>query len=132
MSEFLAVEISTIVDTPFSPAVPAVPEVLAPDGVTVVEPAVPAVPEQPLVSHEEVTRTWVEKDAGTVVRVLEQGSPKPGRRYEYYQIQFNGTTFQATLHPVSIKAGVRQAAPAREVVEIQANGQDVGSAIMEA
>jgi hypothetical protein len=128
MSQFLVVMKKTVVDQPFIEAQPGVDEVLAPDGVTVVEPAIPAVPEQPLVTHEEFDRAYVENDAATVAKNLAEGLTPT---YDYYQIQLSGPNLQATLHPVTLKSGPRTAAPAREVVEIEAGGQGVGSVVVE-
>jgi hypothetical protein len=75
----------------------------------------------------EVSKTFIENDPTTVAVNLENAVPN----LDYYQIEFNGAQLQATLHPVNIKAGPRTAAPAREVVEIEANGQNVGSAVIE-
>ena len=126
MSEFLVVVKKTVVDQAFEPAIPEVIEDL-----TAVPPIAgsPAVPEVPLITHEEVDKVYVETDAGTVARVLAEGNHP---LMEFYQIQFNGVSLQATLHPVTLKAGPRTIAPAREVAEIQANGQDAGSAVVEA
>jgi hypothetical protein len=76
------------------------------------------------VTHEEVGQTFLEDDVPTIIRNLEN---PPENRIEYYEVQFNGPTFQATLHPVNLKAGPRTAAPAREIAELEANGQTVRS-----
>ncbi len=123
MSQFLAVKKKTVVDQPF---VAAQPEVLDTDGVTVIT---PAVPEQPLVTHEEVDRAYVEDNAEQVAINLANDADGNGPNLDYYHIQFNGSNLIATLHPVSLKAGPRAAAPAREVVEVEAGGQDVGSGV---
>lgn len=112
-THFLAVQIRTVIDTPEDPGDPT---------------ATPPVPPTPAVTHEEVDNTYLETDVTTIIRNLEN---PPENRIEYYEVQFNGPTFQATLHPVNLKAGPRAAAPAREIAELEANGQTVGSAILE-
>lgn len=122
---FLAVTKRTVVDQPF---VAAQPEVLDEDGVTVIT---PAVPEQPLITHEEVDRPYIEDDAATVARNLEADAQGSGPGIDYYHLSFNGPALNASIQPVVLKAGPRASAPAREIVEIEAGGQDVGSAIVE-
>jgi hypothetical protein len=75
----------------------------------------------------EVAKTFIENDPKTVIQNLENAVPN----LDYYQIAFNGAQLQAALHPVNLKAGPRTPGPAQEVVEIQANGQDIGSAVVE-
>lgn len=128
MSQFLVVRKKTVVDQAFVAAVPEVPEVLAPDGVTVVQEFVPGVAEVPLLTHLEVEGAYLEDSAAQVALNLENNATPDA---DYYQLQFNGAQLQATLHPVSLKVGPRAPAPAREVVEIVAGGQDAGSAIVE-
>jgi hypothetical protein len=126
--QFLVVVKKTVVDQKFVAAQPEIPEELAPDGNTVVQEFVPAVPEQPLITHEEVERSYIENDAATIARNLD-GNLRP--EYDYYAINYNGTNLQATLQPVTIKAGPRATAPTREIIELEAGGQDVGVAIVE-
>ena len=120
---FLVVMKKTIVDQPF------VAEVIEDLNV---DPPIAAAAEIPLVTHDEVAGTYIEEDAAQVAMNLEADDNGTGRGFDYYQLQFNGAQLQATLHPVTLTPGPRSAAPAREVAEIQANGQDVGSAIVEA
>jgi len=101
---FLAVLIKTVID------VQADPE------------ADPPVSEE---SHIEVEQTFLENAATQVAANL-----AAGLSIEYYDIQFNGAQLQATLHPVSLKATPRVSGPTTEVAEIEAAGQDVGSAVV--
>jgi len=114
-THFLAVQIRTVIDTPENPGDPGDPTATPP---------VPPTPPTPAVTHEEVDNTFLETDVATIIRNLEN---PPENRIEYYEVQFNGPTFQATLHPVNLKAGPRTTAPAREIAEIEAAGQVVGS-----
>lgn len=131
MSQFLAVTKKTVVDQPFVAADPGRPAEIDPDTGVELSPAVPPTPEQPLITHEEVDRSYIEDDAEQVARNLEADAQGNGPGIDYYHLSFTGAQLQASLQPVNLKAGPRTAAPAREVVEIEAGGQDVGSAIVE-
>lgn len=102
---FLVVMIRKVIDTPADPT------------------AVPPVQE---VSHDEVERVYIE-DSATQVAI----NVEAGLAMDVYQVQFNGAQLQATLHPVTVKGGPRASAPNREVVEIEANGTVIGSAVVE-
>ena len=78
------------------------------------------------VSHEEVISPYIEDAVAQVAANI-----SAGLLMDAYLLQFNGVTLQATLHPVTLKAGPRTPAPDREFVEIEANGQVVGSAVVE-
>lgn len=136
-SKFLVVVEKTVVDQPFIaavPEVPAVPEVLASDGTTVLQPAIPAIPavaEVPMVTHQEIDGTYIEDSAEQVAKNLLDDEAGTGRNYRYYEIRFNAA-LMPQLHAVRLKPGPRAPAPAREVVTIEADGQDSGSVIVDA
>ena len=71
-------------------------------------------------------KVFIEENAETVAVNLEAAVPD----LEYYHISVVGQG-NVTIQPVNVKAGPRTSAPAREIVEIEAGGQDVGSAIVE-
>jgi hypothetical protein len=130
---FLAVTKMKVTDQPFRAAIPEIPAVMdnTVDPPVEITPAVPAVPEQPLIEHDEINNVYVERDAALVAQHLAADARGDGPGIEYYHISFNGAQLQASLQPVNLKAGPRTQAPAREIVEIEAGGQDLGSAIVE-
>ena len=115
---FLAVLKRKVIDVPFQAEI--VEDLAA-------NPPIVGIPEVAEVSHLELAKTFIENDAGAVVRNLESNI----ENLDYYAITFNGAPLNAVLQPVTIKAGPRTSGPAREVVEIEAGGQDVGSAVIE-
>jgi hypothetical protein len=113
MSVFLVVTKKKVIDVPADPG------------------AVPPVVE---VSHLEVDQVYIEVSAEQVTRNLEAIADNPdpdGADADYYNIQHNGAQLQTTIHPTQLKATPRAPGPALEIAEIEANGQDVGSAIVE-
>lgn len=118
---FLAVVWRDVVDTPAQEEIEAV---LDGDG-NVVTPAVPAVP---ATFRPEVANMYVEEDESTVARNLANGED-----IAYYQIEepTNRNT-PMVLHRANLKAGPRQPAPPREVAVVEANGADIGSAVVDA
>lgn len=71
---------------------------------------------------------WLEESAGAVVQALVRAQePVP----EYYNILTAAGPSNITFEPVVLSSGIRAAAPAREVAEIEAGGEVVGSAIVE-
>ena len=115
---FLAVQKALFIDTTFQAEIV--------EDLTAVPPIV-GVPEVAEVSFLIISKTFVEDDAANVARNLEAAVPN----LDYYFISFSGPSLNAALQPVTVKAGPRAAAPGREVVEIVAGGQDVGSAVVE-
>lgn len=73
----------------------------------------------------EIAKAFIEHDAGDVARNIEAGVA-----VEYYAISL--TPQNATLKKASIKTGPRAAAPAREIIEVEAGGQVVASAEIDA
>lgn len=114
MSYFLAVQKREVVDVPGDPGDPT---------------ATPPVPPTPAQTHEEIKNAWVESSAEQIAINLADDADGDGPGIDYYHLQFNGAGLVATLHPVTLKAGPRQPAPTREVVEIEADGSDVGSGV---
>ena len=115
---FLAVLKRKVIDVPFEAEI--VEDLAA-------VPPIAGVPEVAEVSHLEVAKTFIENDSETVAINLENNVSN----LDYYYISFNGAPLNAVLQPVSVKTGVRASAPDREIIEIQAGGQDVGSAVVE-
>lgn len=74
---------------------------------------------------DEVEKAFIEISVADVAKNLEAGAA-----VEYYAI--NLTAQNATLKKASIKTGARQVAPAREIVEVEADGVVVGSVEVEA
>jgi hypothetical protein len=114
---FLAVLKKTIIDVPFQAEI--VEDLVA-------DPPVVGVPEVSEESHLEANKVYIEDSGAQVAKNLEAGLP-----IDYYNISFNGVQLNASLQPVSVKGGARASAPDREVVEIEAGGEDVGSAVVE-
>lgn len=101
---YLAIIRKTVIDTPADPDVdPPVIEV----------------------SHTELENVYIESASSQVAKNLGEGL-----EIEYYEIQDDGRDI--TLEKVTIKTGTRASAPDREVVEIEAGGIVVGSAVVEA
>lgn len=71
-------------------------------------------------------KIFIEVDAKTVALNLARIKDGEELHLEYFEIFDNGTTL--VLHPVTLKKGARQKAPAEEVVEIEANGIIAGQA----
>ncbi len=127
---FLAIGLVKIVDVEFIEgvaAVPAVPEIVADPAADPPVIGVPGIPEivevieADEVSHNEVSKVFIEANEADVVANLAEGA-----LVEYYEIDAAPGT--ASLNSVTIKGGTRTAAPDREVVEIEADGSVVGSA----
>lgn len=87
-------------------------------------PPVVGVPEIAEVSHEEVDQIYLEDAPAQVAQNMANGL-----LIKYFDISVNTTSFATTLRVVTLKSGARAAGPTREVVEIEANGVVVGSAI---
>lgn len=115
---FLVITKRTVIDTPAQAAVPADPG----------PPPVAAIPAVAEVSHEEVNQAYIEDSATQVAINLELPVPN----MKMYLIKFSGPGLQASLKPVTVKGGARAAGPSREVVEIEADGGVVGSAVVDA
>lgn len=114
-------------------AVPEVPEIRdAQDNITqafvaavpAVE-AVAAVAEVTEVAHFEFQRMYLDDDVKNMALQIERGD-----HTDFYKVEMNGVT--PSLVPAALKTGPRRAAPAREVVEIEAGGKVVGSTIRDA
>lgn len=127
MSQFLVVTTQKVVDTPAVPAVAEVVEVL--EDLTTVPPtqavapvaAVAAVAE---VSHEEVTRSYIEDSAEQVARNL--GDPNAPANVKYYSIKYNAQN-KPMIKTVREKG--RANAPVKEIVTIEdQDGNELGSA----
>jgi hypothetical protein len=138
MSQFLCVVTKTVVDQNFVRAVPEVPGV--PGIAEVVEdltavppiagvaavaaiPAIPEVPEVPLVTHEEVSKCYVEDAAAQVAKHLADPSVNP--QLKYYSLKFT-----AALKPQikTVKEKGRANAPVKEIITIEdQDGNELGS-----
>ena len=119
MSNFLAVFWRTDITQHAQAGVPAEFD----DSVPPVEitPAVPAVPE---LTVEVVDKIYIETNAATVAKNLASDDD----RIEYYELDGPAMRGGPVIsHLVRLKAGPRTPAPAREVAEVEANGQTVGS-----
>lgn len=114
---FLAVIRKTVIDVPFQAEI--VEDLAA-------NPPVAGVPEVAEESHEEVDHIFLEDATAQIAKNINDGLP-----IDYFEIRVNPTSFATTLHPVTLRAGPRTTAPDREVVEIEANGQVVGSTVVE-
>ncbi len=68
----------------------------------------------------EVNKMFVEINASDVAKNLEEGA-----EVEYFAVSL--TAQNATLKKATIKAGARASSPARETVEVEADGVVVGS-----
>lgn len=101
---FLAITRNTIVDDPGDPN---------------------AVPPVPPTTHDEVGQIFLEDNVDAMVRNLELGLP-----IDYYYIRVSGPNLLPSIQPAGLRPGPRNPAPAREIVEIEAGGQVVGSAII--
>lgn len=127
MSQFLVVQTRKVVDTPASPAVDAIPEVvedLTANPPIVGVPEVPAVPAVAEVSHREVESSYIENSAAQVAKNVSDPDQTPGA--VYYAIKFN-----KQLKPVlkAVREKGRAAAPAKEIITIEdQDGNELGSA----
>jgi len=74
---------------------------------------------------DEVEKAFIESNVEDVAKNLEAGAA-----VEYYAI--NLAAQNATLKKVSVKTGARASAPAREILEVEADGVVVGSVEVEA
>lgn len=74
-------------------------------------------------------KIFVTDDAAEVTRNLERMADGDALNLEYWKVK-DGVN--VSLNPVSIKGGPRASAPAREIAEIEAGGEDVGSAEVDA
>lgn len=68
----------------------------------------------------EIAKVWIETNRESVARNLQADVP-----VEYYVIKLAAQ--DASLKPALIKTGTRQAAPAREIIEVEADGEIVAS-----
>lgn len=114
---FLIIMKIKVIDTPASPGVPADPG----------PPAIPAIPPVVEVSHFEVNHAYVEDSAKQVAINLELPVPN----MDAYYLSFSGPDLNASIQPVTVKSGVRAPGTGREIVEIEAGGNTVGSAEVE-
>lgn len=89
-------------------------------------PPIAGAPEVAEVSHQEVDQTYVEDSAAQIAKNLNDD-----RGIEYYGIRFN-PQLKPQLHEVKLKGGARASGPSTEIVEIEADGVDVGSAVVDA
>lgn len=132
MTHFLAVRWATIIDKQAIeaiPAVPAIPAVLDSSD-NEISPAIPEIPEVPAVdavTHDEPDRVWVEDAASAIAKNLHAGLP-----IDYFELEINDNRVTVVLHKVQLKAGPRTSLPAREVQEVEANGETVGSVEVDA
>ena len=76
-------------------------------------------------SHLELVTMGIEKSTELITRNLNDE-----RTIDYYEIQLSGPNLNASIHPVSLKTTPRDPGPESEFAVIQANGQDVGSALV--
>jgi hypothetical protein len=90
-------------------------------------PASPGPPPVAEVSHLEVNQAYVEDAATQVAINLELPVPN----MDAYRLSFNGPDLNASIQPVTIKGGARAPGTGREIVEIEAGGNTVGSAEVE-
>lgn len=82
-------------------------------------------------SDPVVDRIFIEDDSEVVTRNLESKAETGAPLVDYYQINVGpAPNFPVSTHPVTLKGGPRAAGPATEVAEVEANGQDVGSAVV--
>lgn len=114
---FLAVVRVKVIDVPFQAEI--VEDLTA-------NPPVVGSPEVSEESHEEISNIFLEDASAQIAKNL-----AAGLLMDYYEIDTAPITFAVTLHPVSLKAGPRATAPDREIVEIEASGKVIGSAVME-
>lgn len=122
---FLAIQIVQVIDVAFVEGVAEIPEIIAdPEAEPPVVgiPGTPAIIEVPEVSHLEAGKIFIEPNEKDVVENVVKGVS-----VEYYEI--DAAPGSASLNSVAVKSGPRTRAPDREVVEIEANGRVVGSAI---
>jgi len=138
MNQFLAMTRKTVVDQAYQAAIPEVPEVPAvfddsdpPVEISPAIPAIPAVPEVPLITHDEPDAFYIENSAAQIALNLAADADGTGPGIDYYYITANGAQLNVAVQPVNLKGGARGQAPAREIVEVQAGGVDVGSAVRE-
>jgi hypothetical protein len=83
-------------------------------------------------SDPVVDNIYIEEDSETVARNLEKKDSDGEPLIDYYQINVGpAPNYPVSTHPVTLK-GARDPGPTTEVVTVEANGQDVGSAVVEA
>ena len=121
---FLAVLTREVQVEPAVSAVAEVLEVIDAETDEVLVEGVPGVPGKKAVVETRVSQVSIEPDADSVAQNL-----AAGRNVKYYKITAKPGT--CTIKPVSLKAN-RKAAPAQEVVEVEAGGVVVGSAVVDA
>lgn len=73
----------------------------------------------------EIAKAFIEINDADVAKNIEAGA-----EVEYFAISL--TSQNATLKKASIKSGPRAAAPAREIIEVEAGGQVVASVEIDA
>ena len=114
---FLAVIRKKVIDVPFQAEIV--------EDLTATPPDI-AVPEVAEKSHEEVDHIFLEDATTQIAKNINDGL-----LIDYYEISTAPITFAATLRLVTLKAGPRATASAREIVEIEANGKVIGSMFVE-
>lgn len=124
---FLALRWRTLVTQQRKPGHPAIEAVTDERG-NIVTPAQPEVPETPEITERELHRMYVEDSASNVAMVL---ASKDADEFDFYEIEVDIEGRTATLHKVALKEQ-RRAAPAREIAEIEAHGEVVGEAEVDA
>ena len=116
MSQFLVVMKKIVVDQAFVPAE------LDVDGVTVIT------PEVPLITHDEVDRTYIETAPAAIALLLDQQSKGNASALllDIYAVSFNPGNLRPTLKDVRIKG--RAAAPAKERITVETtDGTELGA-----
>lgn len=79
-----------------------------------------------LKAPEGESKLFVEDDAEQIALNLARIKDGEELHLKYFEVVDNGTTLM--LKPVKLKAGARATAPAKELVEIEADGKVVGQA----
>ena len=127
--QFLVVVKKTVVDQPFVAAQPEVPAVMddTVDPPVEVTPAIPAVPEQPLITHEEVERCYIETDAAAVAKVkaAQADDPEAHADLEIWSLKFN-TALRPNVRRVRIRSRAPVANVPEEVTIEDQDGDDLG------
>jgi hypothetical protein len=131
MSQFLVVITQVVVDSPAVKAVAAIPAIVeVVEDLNAVPPvvgvaavaAVPAIAAAAAVTHDEVSKAYIEDSAAQVARNI--ANPIPNMKI--YSLKYN-----AQLKPMikTVREKGRASAPAKEVVTIEdQDGNELGSA----
>jgi hypothetical protein len=81
---------------------------------------------------DAVESIYIEPAAEQVTQNLEADADGVGPNIDYYSIQVGpAPNFPVSTPPVTLKGGARAPGPATEIAVIEANGQDLGSAVVE-